>query len=495
MLHYSRHAVRQAWTSYVGAFVALSLGVVLIGLAVVALQSVDATLLGLGPDQDDAREALDGLTSMLGVMAGMAVFMSLFVVGSTFSFVVASRQRELGLLRLVGATSRQVRLLVAGEAVVVAVVAALAGCALTLLAGVPALGLLTTHGLTPVPLEMQRSWLPVLVAAPPAIVVALLGSWRSARRAGRATPVDALREAAVERRLVTVTGALVGLIALGAAVAGTLVAARGGPLGALVLSVLLPEVLVVAMMCFGGVLFPAVARLVSLPFVHRGDATLLLARDNLLAAPRRTASLAAPVVAIAAIGGSLIVALSLAADWSTAITRTRLVAPAVVENAGPRAAEALAASPAVGLADSGLATTVRINDEDGVIVEGIDVRAAGRTRSLEAVRGSLDSFSGNVVAVSDVMAWDLGWQVGERLQVRWPDGSRGPVRVVALVPEAPDLYPEVIAPRSLVRERAPQARASTYFVLPAPGHSVTDVKTALAGTGAEVHEAGAWADV
>ena len=48
-------------------------------------------------------------------MSGVSLFMALFVVGSTFGFVVATRRRELGLLRLVGATPRQVRRLVLGE--------------------------------------------------------------------------------------------------------------------------------------------------------------------------------------------------------------------------------------------------------------------------------------------------------------------------------------------------------------------------------------------
>ncbi len=62
-------------------------------------------------------------------MSGVAVFMSIFVVGSTFGFVVATRRRQLGLLRLVGATPRQVRRMILGESALVAVVAAVIGCA------------------------------------------------------------------------------------------------------------------------------------------------------------------------------------------------------------------------------------------------------------------------------------------------------------------------------------------------------------------------------
>lgn len=492
MLHYSRHTVRQAMSSYVGAFVALSLGVVLLALTAIAMQSVDAAMGSLGPHDAAARAALDGLTSMLGVMAMMSAFMALFVVGSTFSFVVASRRRELGLLRLVGATRRQIRLLVAGEAVVVSLVAGVVGSAAAMAIGRPALAVLNARDWTPVPLHFQASWLPVLVSAPPAVVVGLLGCWRSARRASKATPIDALREAAVDRRLLTVSGALVGLLALVAAGAGLVVAGLLGPLGALVLSVMLPEVLVIAMVCFGGYLFPAVGRLLAAPFVARGDVTLQLARDNLRGQPRRTASLAAPVVALAAIGGSLIMGLSLAADWQTAITRSQLDASVVVEG-GRGVTEALDDNPAIALADADLTSHVRMDGEQ-LSVSGIDVDAARRTRSLTTRTGSLDAFNGRVAAVGDVTATDMGWHVGDRLRFTWPGGRGTSMRIVAVVPEATDLYAEILVPKGVVAELAPRARQTATFVVPAPGRGRADVERLLTGTGARAWDANAWTD-
>ena len=52
------------------------------------------------------------------MMSAVSAFMALFVVGSTFGFVVAGRRRELGLLRLADATPRQVRQRLLGESVV-----------------------------------------------------------------------------------------------------------------------------------------------------------------------------------------------------------------------------------------------------------------------------------------------------------------------------------------------------------------------------------------
>lgn len=49
----------------------------------------------------------------------MSSFVSVFVVASTFSYAVAQRRRELGLLRLAGSTPGQLRRLVMVEAAAV----------------------------------------------------------------------------------------------------------------------------------------------------------------------------------------------------------------------------------------------------------------------------------------------------------------------------------------------------------------------------------------
>jgi putative ABC transport system permease protein len=77
-------------------------GVVLIATTITLVGSVDATL-STGVTQEQ-RQELDDLTAMFGMMSAVSLFLAIFVVGSTFGFVVATRRRELGLLRLIGAT-------------------------------------------------------------------------------------------------------------------------------------------------------------------------------------------------------------------------------------------------------------------------------------------------------------------------------------------------------------------------------------------------------
>ena len=121
MMSLSRQTVRHSWPPYVGAFVALGFGITLIATAVTLAAAVDVTSRQPGVTADQ-RIALDDLASMVGIMSAIALFMAMFVVASTFGFVVAARRRELGLLRLVGATPGQVRRMVRHESVVTALI-------------------------------------------------------------------------------------------------------------------------------------------------------------------------------------------------------------------------------------------------------------------------------------------------------------------------------------------------------------------------------------
>ena len=55
----------------------------------------------------------------------------------------------------------------------------------------------------------------------------------------------------------------------------------------LVLGIFAPEMLVISAVCFGPVLFPALARLIAWPLVRKGDVTIRMARDNVAASAKR----------------------------------------------------------------------------------------------------------------------------------------------------------------------------------------------------------------
>ena len=73
---------------------------------------------------DDINDSIGGfLTPMLLALSGAALLVGAFIIFNTFSITVAQRTREFALLRALGSTRRQIVIAVAGEALIVGVVA------------------------------------------------------------------------------------------------------------------------------------------------------------------------------------------------------------------------------------------------------------------------------------------------------------------------------------------------------------------------------------
>ncbi|MYT23308.1 FtsX-like permease family protein, partial [Streptomyces sp. SID7760] len=143
-----------------------------------AARAVDPRLAG-------ARDLLTGLGGSFG---GIATLVAVFTAAGTVALCVAQRSREFALLRAVGATPRQIRRIVATEALLVAPAAGVLGC-------VPGLGLaawwfgqLKAKGAIPDGVELAVSWIPLVSAAGIGLVTALLAGWAAARRPARIRP-------------------------------------------------------------------------------------------------------------------------------------------------------------------------------------------------------------------------------------------------------------------------------------------------------------------
>src|SRR6185312_13289428 len=104
---------------------------------------------------------------------------------------------ELALLRAAGATPKQVRRLVLGEAIVVGSIAGVVGCAAGLWAAPAFAHSMADNGFAPPGFTAGFVWWPMLAAFGTGLLVALAGAAVAARRAGRVRPIEALREAAV----------------------------------------------------------------------------------------------------------------------------------------------------------------------------------------------------------------------------------------------------------------------------------------------------------
>ncbi len=254
-------------------------------------------------------QALGFLNTALLVFAFIALFVGGFTILNTFSITVGQRTRELALLRIVGASRRQVFRSVLGEAAIVGLVSSLIGLGLGVLAAIGLEKLLSGFGVTlpsgPLVFEART----VIVCLVVGVGVTLVAAISPARRAVRIAPVAAVsaqqteEEVPLRRRftrggIITVIG--IALLAWGLTAPAIALVGLG------------------AVLIFVGVaiLAPAVARPMA-SGIGRPLARLLgvsgrLGRENSMRSPRRTAQTSsalmvglALVSAIAVFGASL----------------------------------------------------------------------------------------------------------------------------------------------------------------------------------------------
>jgi putative ABC transport system permease protein len=143
---------------------------------------------------DITQEAQDSVNQLLGIVTAMlllAVVVAILGIVNTLVLSVVERTRELGLLRAVGASRRQVRTVVRRESVLMALLGALTGIALGTVSGVALSRALLDEGIT----EVQVPTGTLLVYLVIATAVGVLAAIGPARRASK---VDVLKAITAE---------------------------------------------------------------------------------------------------------------------------------------------------------------------------------------------------------------------------------------------------------------------------------------------------------
>ncbi|CAM5341278.1 ABC transporter permease OS=Streptomyces alboniger OX=132473 GN=CP975_11905 PE=4 SV=1 [Streptomyces alboniger] len=447
--------LRKRWLGFLGSFVALALGVALI--------SASGLLVGTSAGLENNDPSAPSLKKLLTFMAGMSGFVSVFVVASTFAFAVAGRRRETALLRAVGATPRQIRMLVIGESVVVSLVASVVGSLLGLAVAPLFARWLVARGAAPEGFAVELSPGPLLIASAIEVVVAVLGAYAAARRAGRVRPVEALSAAAVDRKVMTL-GRWVWAIAC-LALFGTVLALFAAmppglqkdpqlrdPQNLPVWSLLLDVMAIMVLALFAPLLVPPLIRLLTLPVPLAGSAVGLLARQNALTAVRRTVSTATPMFLVIGLMGTVVGSTLTFGEARARQAREALSAQYVVE---PDGGSTLSAAVLRRLRDlpGSRTTTVHptlISELGGGMTGGttaataIDGDVTG-TWKLKTEAGSLDELKGDTVAVASGLAEANNWRVGDRLDAALADGTPVTMKLVALV-RTPLSLAEVLLP-------------------------------------------------
>ncbi|MFH9618485.1 FtsX-like permease family protein [Streptomyces pratensis] len=390
------------------------------------------------PDPDRDSEALTAVNALLGTAAGITGFVSVFVVASTFSFAVAQRRREFGLLRTAGATPGQVRRTVVVEALVIGVLASAAGCLLGEAAAPMLAGRLADEGLAPAWFAIGDATWPLHTAFWTGLGVALAGAAVSSHRAGRIRPVEALRDASVDTAGMTPSRLLLGAAVLltGLGLLGWSLLTDPGDVLKRKTYILQPMWIVVGCALLAPLVVRPLTRLLTWLPARLPGATGLLARQNASTGIRRTAAVAAPVLINVALAGSLLGTVATIGEAKATEAAAVSGADFVAGGDGPldpRFVERVRNVPgAVTSASRSTGVTVL---EEGTALISSEARAAdpaglAATARLPLVSGRIEDLDDDSVVVNE--EWEKR-TVGQRVSVWLGDGRKVSLRIAAVM--------------------------------------------------------------
>ncbi|GGT70109.1 ABC transporter [Streptomyces atratus] len=419
------------------------------------------------------------LGTLLLLFAGIALFVSAFLVSNTFTMLSTARAREHALLRAVGASRGQVLRTVLAEAALVGAGAAVAGYALGV--GVAAaLAALFGPAAGPAgaaPLDVL-SPLPLLAALGVGVGFTTAAAYVPALRASAVAPVAALR---TDVPVPAVAQGRRGLLGLAVTVAGALLLAAGE--GDLAVLSLATPVLLVGLILLIPQFARAVTHVLRAPVRRLAGARGTLALANARRNPRRTAATAGAVTVCVALVSAVTVALSslsaTAGREAVAALPTDLRISAVdFAEIGAGTAGRVARLPHVTAVSAVREAGFRLSDGGDLWAVAVDPVAVGRGRlaDLTVRSGDLDGLS-HGIAVTRKLAAEHGWRVGDRVtgeelsDAGVPD-SRALDREVVAVYDGPEALGPALLPESAV---AGGGAVISVLVRAEPGHT-TDLK-------------------
>ncbi len=123
--------------------------------------------------------------------AGLTMLVAILVIANSYSVLVAQRTRELGLLRLIGASRPQLMRTVLGESMVVGFAGAVIGGAVGVVLAYVASRIVRAAGVS---VGLSLTWGMAVVAVAVGVSTSVVGASWPAWRAGRVAPIEALSD-------------------------------------------------------------------------------------------------------------------------------------------------------------------------------------------------------------------------------------------------------------------------------------------------------------
>ncbi len=423
------------------------------GVDVAGLQAEIARLLPEGTEvisgdveieegKEQVDEGVGFFNTALLVFALIAVFVGGFIIQNTYRIIVSQRTRELAMLRAVGATGRQVTVMVFLEAFIVGVIGSAIGIGVgILLAQVlksifGAIGFGFPEG--PLTIEPRT----IVIAMAVGVLITVGSAILPARKASGVAPIAAMREVgstyfkSLRLRMwaglgVVAAGAVMLFIGLfGEVGSALLIAGIGAGVVFLGVAVLSPLIARRFGMVFGA------------PLPRLFGVTGRLAQENAVRKPRRTAATAsALMIGVALVSVIATLAASVKSTLQDAVG-SEVIADFQIEASGfgdptstgvsPRLAQELRALPEVAEV-SGYRIGVYRDPEtlEEAFLIGVDEHLDEMVR-MELSAGDFDELGPGRTVLDEDLAADEGLAVGDVFTVEYPNGVVADLEVVAL---------------------------------------------------------------
>ncbi|MFC8492820.1 ABC transporter permease [Streptomyces sp. NPDC057235] len=455
------------------------------GVSDEALKAGIAAAVGDGYKLQTAAEAADAgreeLAGFLDVMkyamlgfAGIAFLVGIFLIVNTFSMLVAQRTREIGLMRAIGSSRRQVNRSVLIEALLLGLVGSAAGVAAGVGLAVGLMKLMSAVGMELSTGDLTVKWTTPVVGVVLGVVVTVLAAYVPARRAGKISPMAALRDAGTpaDGRAGRIRGGI-GLALTAAGAAALVAAARAEEaapgsawLGLGVVLSLLGFVVV------GPLLAGVVVRALGVVVLRVFGPVGRMAERNALRNPRRTgATGAALMIGLALVACLSVVGSSMVASATEELDRSVGADFIVQSGTGqpivPQAQAALEKAPGIDHVTEYKWIDVTVTDPRGKKAEeGLAATDATYMRDLrrETTAGRLaDAYGPDAMSVGSDYATAHGVKVGDVLTVAFKGGKTAKLKVAAITSDQGNvdkgaMYTDVTtAARYLPADRVPHS--------------------------------------
>lgn len=504
MFRLSWATFREQWQLFLGSILMVAIGVALVQSSLLIV----VTLATAEPAADlpilERAQAMDShllAIPVVGITLALAVFLTIFIVSSTFAFTVAQRRRDLALLRLTGGSRKQVRRLLLSEATLLGLLGIAFGIPLGLAVMRVESWLLVSFEFLPAGFQPEwRYWI-LAVSVGIGLAVALAGVLVASRRAGRVRPLDALRGSGGEARVMTASRWVFGVLFLAVASALTIVSLAVDPSAAMPLTMLVALAAAVGLSALSPIVVPVFGR--ALGLIGRSSPLAGIAAANVRDGKRRSASTAAPLIMLVAILVGLLGASLTLTAASEVMLRRDTTADLVVTST---AADAHRVAQVPGVATTSTEaelTVVMTNIDRGDDALGGDL-APGQARvidpgdyrgvhDLQPEAGTLNALHGHAVALGPGRSGEWGYALGETIDLQIADRELH-LPIVAVMPTAMYGGADLLLPKGLVPRSALASATAHTLVQVDSGADPTQVSDRIrAAVPGEVESIDAWA--